>query len=708
MFLTPVPEHELLLFWLQLVLLLAVARGLGSLAQRIGQPAVVGELAAGLLVGPSVLGALFPDAASWLFPGGEVESALLLAVSWVGIVLLLVVTGFETDLELLRRLGRASVIVSTGSLLVPLGFGYGLGLVLPDTFLGSEDMRVAFAMFAAVALSVSALPVVARILTEMRLMRRDVGQVTLAAGMANDLVGWLLLGVVAGVATGGGFELGSFVTTIVAAVLFLVGMLTIGQRLVDAALRRARVDPGGRVGALTVTVLTALAAGAVTHAIGMEAVLGAFAAGIVLGRSRYQREDVTRTLETLSTAVFAPIFFATAGLYVDLRALADPSVLAWTAILVTVAAVSKLVGSFVGARLSSMSAIEGLAIGIGLNARGALEIVVATIGLGLGVLNQTSYTAVVVMALVTSMAAPPLLRPVLRRLQASPDEAARLEREELLARSVLAHADHALLPTRGGLNSASAARLLDLALRPDADVTVLTIAAEADLEAETAVTGSVVPALGDRRLERRRRETGDTPAAILAEAELGYGVIALGMSEEPGTHRLSSTLREVLARTTVPVLLVRRGHDGEITTPRRVVVPVTGTRVGRAAEEVAYTVATAAGSAVDAVHVITRADRSRPGASPAADQGVARELSRARETARRFGRDASTHVRVSPEAYEELRRTADQRGADTIVVGAELRSDGDLPFLGHGVEYLLDRAPQTVVVVVLPQPARDG
>lgn len=707
MFLTPVPEHELLLFWIQLVLLLAVARGLGSLAQRVGQPAVVGELAAGLLLGPSVLGALAPDLASWIFPGGEVESALLLAVSWLGIVLLLVVTGFETDLALLRRLGRTSAIVSLGSLLVPLAAGFLLGNVLPRAFLGNSDLPIAFSMFIAVALSISALPVVARILSEMRLMRRDVGQVILAAGMANDLVGWLLLGVVAGVAVGGGFAVGSFVVSVVSAIVFLVLTLTVGQRVVDAALRRARVEPGGRAGALTVTVLTALAAGAVTQAIGMEAVLGAFAAGIILGRSRYQREDVTRLLETLSTAVFAPIFFATAGLYVDLRALLDPSVMAWTVVIIIVAGLTKLVGSFAGARLSGMTSMEGLAIGIGLNARGALEIVVATIGLGLGVLNATSYTAIVVMALVTSMAAPPLLRPILERLRARPEETARLEREELLAASVLAHAEHALLPTRGGLNSASAAALLDLALRPDADVTVLTVSDGPDIELETAVTASVVGALGTRAVRRRRRDGTDPVPEILAEADLGYGVMALGVSEVGGPRRLSPVLRDVLARTTVPVILVRRGRNVTSDIPNRITVPVTGTRVGRAAEEVAYTIAAAAGADVDAVHVVSRVDRDSPGADLTEGDAVALGLDRAQETARQFGGSAEVHVRVNPQTSQEIRRAADDHGADTIVVGAELRSEGDVPFLGHGVEYLLDRASQTVVVVILPPVDRE-
>lgn len=196
--LTPLTEHQLLIFWLELALLVAVARGLGALCRRHGQPAVVGELAAGLLLGPSVLGRIAPGALELLLPGDPVQSGLLLAVSWLGVAFLLVVAGFETDLKLLVSLGRGSLTVSLGSLLLPLVGGIGLGLVLPASFLGDSDLRLPFALFFGIALAVSALPVVAKILMDMRLMRRDVGQGTMAAGIANDLVGYLGLGVLAG------------------------------------------------------------------------------------------------------------------------------------------------------------------------------------------------------------------------------------------------------------------------------------------------------------------------------------------------------------------------------------------------------------------------------------------------------------------------------------------------------------------------------
>jgi Kef-type K+ transport system membrane component KefB len=234
--LTPVGEHELLLLWIQLVVLLVTARSLGLLAQRFRQPRVVGELAAGVLVGPSIAGRLFPDLVGWLFPGDAVQSALLLSIAWLGILLLLVVTGFETDLDLLRRLGRPVIGLSLGSLVIPLGMGFGLGWIMPQSLWGPEADRLAFAAFIGVALSISALPVIAKIMTEMGLMRRNVGQLTIAAGMINDLVGWMLLGVVVGLFSAGSVALGGLLVTLGSVVAFLLIGITVGQRIVDQVL----------------------------------------------------------------------------------------------------------------------------------------------------------------------------------------------------------------------------------------------------------------------------------------------------------------------------------------------------------------------------------------------------------------------------------------------------------------------------------------
>lgn len=698
--LTAVGEHELLLFWIQLVLLLGTARALGLIVQRFGQPRVVGELSAGVLLGPSVFGRLLPDVAAWVFPGGAVQSAMILAIAWMGVLLLLVVTGFETDLNLLGRLGKPVVGLSVGSLIVPLAFGVGLGWLMPEFLWGPEASRIGFALFIGVALSISALPVIAKILADMGLMRRNVGQLTIAAAMINDLVGWMLLGVVVGVFTVGSVSITAIGMTTVSVVAFLVLGLTVGQRFADAVLRRAR-GAGGFASALSATLFVAFAFGAVTQALGVEAVLGALVAGVILGRSRYQRLDVRRSIEVLSSSIFAPIFFATAGLYVDLAVLFEPEAAFWLAIVLVVATAAKIVGSFLGGAVSGMSRLESLAAGLGLNARGAMEIVLATIGLALGALNDVSYAIIVVMAVATSMAAPPLMRPVLARMRANPVEAERLAHEALLDAAIVAGARSALLPTRGGLNSAVAARVLDALLQPATPVTVLTVGS---VDRDREDFAGIDVALADRTVEHRHVPTGDPADRILEEASLGHRLITLGLNDDfSGSHRLSDAIQRVIAESPIPILLVRRGvhvrdaADLEQSAFRRVLLGVTGTQEGRAAEEVAFRLSTRYSADVRAVHVVTRG-----AAKEVASPSVGRQLRRVRAVAASFTATVDVEARHATSAADELIRVATDWQADTIVIGATIRPFEGTPFLGHGTEWLFEHARQTVIGVVFP------
>jgi Kef-type K+ transport system membrane component KefB/nucleotide-binding universal stress UspA family protein len=701
--LTPVGEHELLLLWIQLVVLLVTARTLGLIVQRFGQPRVVGELAAGVIIGPSVAGRLFPDLVGWLFPGDAVQSALLLSIAWLGILLLLLVTGFETDLDLLRRLGRPVVGLSIGSLVIPLAMGLGLGWIMPATLWGPEADRLSFAAFIGVALSISALPVIAKILTDMGLMRRNVGQLTIAAGMINDLVGWMLLGVVVGLFAAGTLEVVGLLVTLASVVVFLALGVTVGQRIVDQILRRAR-SAGGFASALTATIAVMLVLGAVTQAMGVEAVLGALVAGVILGRSRYQRHDVRRSVEVLSSSIFAPVFFATAGLYVDFAVLLTREGATWAAIVLVVATVAKLAGSFLGGRLSGLSSTESLIAGIGLNARGAMEIVLATIGLSLGALNDASYAMIVLLAVATSMGAPPALRPVLARLSAAPEESERLAREELLGRSLIAGASSALLPTRGGLNSEVAARVVDALLQPDVTITVLTVRARKDLPDASPGLVGVQEALRGRAVEIHSEVDADPAARILSEAAMGHRLVTLGLNDDfAGSHQLSEPVQRVIAGSPVPLLLVRRGEhirdSGDLTGNRfrRILLGVTGTRPGLAAEEVAFRLTGRYAARLLAVHVVTRGEEQA-----ALTPAVQRQLTRVRESAAAFGAQGVFQARRAPMAADELLRTAEEWQADTIVVGATVRPVDGRPFLGHGTEWLFENARQTVIGVVFP------
>jgi len=367
-------------------------------------------------------------------------------------------------------------------------------------------------------------------------------------------------------------------------------------------------------------------------------------------------------------------------------------------IVVAIASASKGVGAYLGARLAGLPVREGLALGAGLNARGAVEIVVATVGLSLGVLNPSSYALVVLLAVTTSMMAPPLLRAVLRGWSGSEEEQARLARERQLGGNLLVRDSRVLLPSHGGPNSVLAARLVDLAWPEGAEVTVLS--AGRDVPAEDLARVKDVLA---KRPMTYRHEAGKEPLrAILDQAALGYGAIAVGATDEKIAGTLISPMvDQLLAVSPLPVIMVRQALGREPVgslRARRVLVPAVGTLPGRAALEVAYGVAKRLDAHVLLAHVVTMPSVVNTPRAEAAGHVVEEAMALARE----LGVRAEPAICTGLSASEEILRLTREKHVDLLVLAANLRQFTGRPFLGHGVEYLLEEAPPTVVVVTVP------
>ncbi|ROO89131.1 transporter (CPA2 family) [Actinocorallia herbida] len=411
------PADQLLTFLLQVGLLLALAVGLGRLARRLGMPAIVGELCAGVLLGPSVADHLFPGFTDWLLPKDPAQFHLLDAAAQLGVLLLVGVTGVQLDLGLVRRRGVTAVKVSLFGLIVPLALGVGAGLLLPASLLGDGADRHVFAFFLGVAMCVSAIPVIAKTLMDMGLLHRNIGQLTLAAGMFDDAVGWLLLSIVSAMATVG-VTTGTVAASIGHLVLVLVAAAAL--RPVLRRLLRATGDETGLT--VSVMVVVMILSAAATHALKLEAIFGAFVAGAVMATTGEITAARLAPLRTMVLYVLAPLFFATAGLRMDLTALTDSSVLGAAFAILAIAIIGKFAGAFVGAALSRLDKWEALALGAGMNARGVVEVVVAMVGLRLGILTTATYTIVVLVAIVTSLMAPPLLRHAMRRVELTAEE----------------------------------------------------------------------------------------------------------------------------------------------------------------------------------------------------------------------------------------------------------------------------------------------
>lgn len=396
-----------------LTIVLVVAHALGAVADRLGFAPVVGELLTGLVLGPSVLGLVAPGVTAVLVPVPDALAAL----AALGLILLLVLAGTEVDVPALRQSLRPTVALAAGASVVPFLAGFALGWLLPATYLVDPEQRLAFALFLATALSISAVPVAVRVLVDLDALDGRVGQLTLTAAVVVDAAGWIALTVVSDVARVGRPDPLGLGRTVAVLVAFVVVVLGVGPRVVGALFGLAERVRSPVLTGFSIVVVVGFATAGASLALGLEAVLGAFIAGILV--SDGLDEEAGRVFQTVTLGLFAPLFFATAGLVVDLGGLAEPGAVLVGGVTLAVAVLGKFLGVAAGAAFTDLTGGETLCVAIGLNARGAMEIVVAAVGLAMGILTPTIYAVIVLVAIVTSVMTPPLLRRALARL---PDE----------------------------------------------------------------------------------------------------------------------------------------------------------------------------------------------------------------------------------------------------------------------------------------------
>jgi Kef-type K+ transport system membrane component KefB len=404
-------EHDVLVFLLSLAVLLSTARLAGEFARRLGLPLIFGELASGIFLGPTVLGRLAPGAQRWLFPGGTPQH-MLAGYTNVAVVLLLVVAGLEVNLGIVRRRGRSALLTSIMGIAMPLAGGFLLGILLPDSDLVRPDHRTLFALFMGVALSISALPVIAKTLLDLGLFKTDVGLLVMAAAMIDDLVGWLAFSVLLGPMQGGRVDVASVGRSVGLTVGFVVLAMLFGRPLFGRVLVKLQADHhAGPRRVLSLIVLMALFGASFTQWAGIHAVFGGFVVGVVVGDARHLKERTRVIVHDFVTNIFAPVFFASLGLRADFIASFN---LRLCVLVFLIATGAKVIGCTLGSRVGGMRWYPAAAVGFGLNARGAMEIILALLALEAGLLKIQVFVALVVMALLTSLVSGPTMKWMLR------------------------------------------------------------------------------------------------------------------------------------------------------------------------------------------------------------------------------------------------------------------------------------------------------
>lgn len=391
---------------LQIGTILIVARLVGWLFGKLYQPRVIGEMVAGILLGPSLLGWLAPNISANLFPPASLGH--LNSLSQVGLLIFMFLVGLDLDLRQLRKLGRAAVMTSQVSIIAPFILGSLFAVYLYPRLSDPGVSFAGFALFMGAAMSVTAFPVLARILTERNMLRTRVGSVAITCAAVDDVTAWCILAGIIVIVRSSSLELPVWLTLSgLAAFVLVMGLV------VRPALRRLEMVYERR-GNLTqdliaIILLVVLGSGLITESLGVHALFGAFLAGVVMPRHSELSRELSQKFEALIVVLLLPLYFALTGLRSSIFLISGAKVWLYCAVIIVLAVVGKLGGSMFSARLNGMSWRESAAVGILMNTRGLVELVILNIGLDLGILSPALFSIMVLMALVTTLMTTPLL-----------------------------------------------------------------------------------------------------------------------------------------------------------------------------------------------------------------------------------------------------------------------------------------------------------
>lgn len=703
----------------QIVLLIVAGRLLGEVMLRLGQPAVMGQLLAGILLGPSVLGALWPDAQHFLFPKSPEQKAMLDGIAQFGILLLLLLAGMETELSLVRDVRRAAMSASVAGIALPFACGLALGYLLPDSLLPDPQRRLITALFLGTALSISSVKIVASVVRDMGFMRRNVGQIILASAIVDDTIGWIVIAITFGLAGQETFSWLGVAKNVFGTLLFVAFSFTLGRRMVFRVIQFTNDHFRGEAPVIAAILVIMGVFALITQLIGVHTVLGAFIAGILVGESPILTEEIDRQFRGIVAGLFMPVFFGLAGLSADLTVLKDKELALLTVGLIAIASLGKAVGAFTGGWFGGLTGRESTALAMGMNARGSTEVIVATIGLSMGLLSQNLFTMIVAMALITTIAMPPTLRWALARLPLRREEKVRLEREEYEKNAFVPNLERILLAVDGSANGRFASRLTGLlAGSRGMPVTILDIAgakpSSSDKGEDTERTQDTVKALkaaaAQAGAERRdlpkvdvivRQHDATPEEAVATEARRGYDLLVVGM--EPAFGRRGGFADELSRLVSqfegsIAIVAARGAQEADAAAPvSKILIPVTGNENARRGAELAITLAKSAQAEATALSIIEREKKNK--------QQLRRETEAVSEEIRKIATYLKARVktitRSDADAGVAILQTIERGKFDLVAIGVSRRPGEKLSF--GGVADMLLKEAKCSLLFIAPQ-----
>jgi Kef-type K+ transport system membrane component KefB len=391
--------------------MLLLAKLLGEALAYFKQPAIIGEILAGILLGPTVLGMISPSAYNYLFPSDNEIKVALDGITNLAVIMLLLVSGLELDFSIVLTHGKVASTTSILGIIVPFILGFGISYFFPGLMgLSAGENRTVFALFIGTAIAISSLPVIAKILMDLKIFKTEVGLIIISAAMLNDLIGWFIFSIILsllGINTHGF----SFSETIIYTLLFLVFILFIGRKIINKFIPWIQDKFSFPGSILNFILILGFLGAAFTEFIGVHAILGAFIVGIAIGDSPHLKESTREIVLQFITNIFAPLFFVSIGLRVNFVTNFNVGIIL---ILLVLALAGKVTGASLGARIGGLKKNESLAVGFGMSSSGAMGIIIGLLALQFGLIKNEVFVGLVFLALFTSILSAPVMKFLLR------------------------------------------------------------------------------------------------------------------------------------------------------------------------------------------------------------------------------------------------------------------------------------------------------
>ncbi len=401
-------SHDIIVLLIFIGGALILSRLFAELGKKFKLPVVLGELLVGIILGPTLLGKFYPELFAKFFPGqGTAARIALDGITQLAVIMLLFVAGLEVQLQLVLKQGKTAILTSLTSMIIPFGLGFVAAWFFPQFFNMGKNDKLIYGLFFGIAMAVSALPVIARILMDLNLYKTKVGMTIMAAAVFDDLTGWLTFSFVLSMMNVENREIGNIWESAGLILGFGLFMLIIGKRVINFVLPWIQKKMSWPGGVLALCLGFGFLGAAFTESIGLHAILGAFIVGIAIGDSVHFREEARTIIHQFVMSIFAPLFFVSIGLKVNFVENFD---LQLVLIVLFLAMVCKIAGGYLGAWMGGMTKRESLAVGFGLNARGVMEIILGTVAHDAGLIDNKMLVALIIMALLTSLISGPLLR----------------------------------------------------------------------------------------------------------------------------------------------------------------------------------------------------------------------------------------------------------------------------------------------------------